>query len=956
MTRVCPSSGRFKETKANFLQAYGGTLSSYTWICMILNFLQTRNPPVLPCLHKRIHQRLKHDSEIVSTFADDIGSLKTFGHRNKETLGELLFHFFRRYGHEIDYEKQVVSVREGSLTSKEEKRWHLTHNNRLCVEEPFNVERNLGNTADDNSFRGVHLELRRAFDLLSEAKLEECMQQYVFPETEERVFEKPPSKPLPVMSRSRSQSQSGRGGRGGYANRGHRYGQHHYQHQYQHRNGPQGRRASSATASQKQSNLPGLVPNMPIDHQLPTQSNNVSIDEDLRNRYQLLQDQKVQLTQIYLAQQQAQLLNGSKQLPSPAMQPTRDDQISSAGIRQPPSTAPLQNPAVFPPFGYRPMPVVSHPAIHTNPSSPSMRPAQPDLRRAPHRTPTMEFGASNNSRSHSQPPRPLHLNLPLQHQHPDLLTEHELHQHEQIRQQQHAYQLMEAQNRARTAVLPQMPFSLEHTMDDNSQYVGYYYDPLTTRGLTQDPYAFRARPYHDLQHRLRATPSSYYHLQDHQRSPSPSPAMTYRDRSLSTRSAASAPLGPALMDRDRLSASGFNPSGPVLADGSDGWQSNRHRRDRSHAVDYVHGDENHLDQQQHNQHISAMDFDNPYHGEMHFGALPAESMRSRYLARPPQEGQPHLGSPSTRSRDSSSASQRPRVNGATPEAVEASIQIATAGSQGLGIAYGDPSPLSQIETSPPLNSSNPTGPVEHTARSKIEPRMLKDDQLQDENKLLSPVREVMTPTPSSAQKSAAATPTKSSLAAMYPVQEIPPFKGKKKKTSSDPKGIGKPFIAPIPPFRGNASAAAQISQTQPYASTEVPSPPPKMNGASSHHLSYAERVARGANAAKLLAGYPTSRQQPNGSGSSLADVSNVKIPPRTANQSYAERVNSGLGLPESRSPQGGSPQPPLSPKVNGPIIINEWQQTISKKYKRNKSRNTSGQLGIPADETLRKGG
>jgi hypothetical protein len=82
-------------------------------------------------------------------------------------------------------------------------------NNRLCVEEPFNLTRNLGNTADDTSFRGLHLELRRAFSLIAEAKLKDCCEQFVFPAEEERIWEKPPPQPRPVLSRSAS--QSGRG-------------------------------------------------------------------------------------------------------------------------------------------------------------------------------------------------------------------------------------------------------------------------------------------------------------------------------------------------------------------------------------------------------------------------------------------------------------------------------------------------------------------------------------------------------------------------------------------------------------------------------------------------------------------------------------------------------------------------------------------------------------------------
>lgn len=60
-----------------------------------------------------------------------------------------------------------MSVREGKVLPKSSKGWHLLQNNRICVEEPFNTSRNLGNTADDSSFRGLHLELRRAFNLLT---------------------------------------------------------------------------------------------------------------------------------------------------------------------------------------------------------------------------------------------------------------------------------------------------------------------------------------------------------------------------------------------------------------------------------------------------------------------------------------------------------------------------------------------------------------------------------------------------------------------------------------------------------------------------------------------------------------------------------------------------------------------------------------------------------------------
>ncbi|KAI1104036.1 hypothetical protein F4804DRAFT_208844 [Jackrogersella minutella] len=205
--------------------AFGGTLSSYTWICMIIAFLQLRQPPVLPTLH-RLPQKLPKKDDDAPLFIDDVDRLQGFGDKNKSSLGELLFQFFRFYAHEFDYSTDVLSVRLGKVITKKEKKWNITLNNQLCVEEPFNIGRNLGNTADDTAFRGLHLELRRAFDLIAEGKLSECCEQYVYPKEEERIFQKPPQVSRPVLLRSASQQQNNRGGRGGGFRGNRQQGQH----------------------------------------------------------------------------------------------------------------------------------------------------------------------------------------------------------------------------------------------------------------------------------------------------------------------------------------------------------------------------------------------------------------------------------------------------------------------------------------------------------------------------------------------------------------------------------------------------------------------------------------------------------------------------------------------------------------------------------------------------------
>lgn len=206
--------------------AFGGTLSSYTWICLIIAFLQLRTPSVLPSLHQLPYKTQKPNGAH-SDFADNLKKLRGFGAKNKSSEAALLFQFFRFYAHEFDYDKYVLVVRLGNMIPKTDKNWQFAVNNQLCVEEPFNHGRNLGNTADEYSFRGLHMELRRAFDLISAAKFEEACEEYVFPKEEERVWTRPPSQPRPVLLRSASQthSGSGRGGRGGH--RGGRHNNHH---------------------------------------------------------------------------------------------------------------------------------------------------------------------------------------------------------------------------------------------------------------------------------------------------------------------------------------------------------------------------------------------------------------------------------------------------------------------------------------------------------------------------------------------------------------------------------------------------------------------------------------------------------------------------------------------------------------------------------------------------------
>ncbi len=556
--------------------ALGGTLSSYTWICMILNFLQTRNPPVLPCLHRKPHLRLVDASGKPSAFADDLEALRGFGEKNTETLGELLFHFFRRYAHEVDYERYVISVREGRLISKEAKKWHLMQNNRLCVEEPFNTERNLGNTADDISFRGVHLELRRAFDLLSEAKLDECCEQYTFPPLPEKVWERPPLKPVPILSRSRSQSQSGRGARVGPGNRGGKSvsGQH---------RAAQGRRASSAAGMNKLAVPPAVARGtVGPEHSLQAHFQQLDLHDHLYNEYQLLQAQEQELRAIQAhthAHMQAQAHMQASSLTAPLPQrPLKNNSSRPAAATQAPFSVPLRNGSFSYPIAYHGLPGTPHQSVHTNPSSPSIKSTQPELRRNSHRSPTVEGAASPTLRSQSQPARPLPAGTAAPQVQPFPVDAHGLLHYQQLRHHQqllnHALEMNQAHQRhqehcRRIQMQPESGFE-----ENLPKYIGYYvYDSPPARPYRDEPAHARVPTYNDLNNRYRAIPAGWNRLITPSRSPSPSPSIPLRDRSVSMRSAASAPPGPMPQDRNHLPKPGHRSSGPIIVDGSSGWHN-----------------------------------------------------------------------------------------------------------------------------------------------------------------------------------------------------------------------------------------------------------------------------------------------------------------------------------------------------------------------------------------------
>ncbi|KAK9729517.1 hypothetical protein K7432_000202 [Basidiobolus ranarum] len=193
-------------------EPYLGTLSSYAYVLMIIFVLQQRG--VLPCLQE-IYEGEKKEVMVDgydAYFFDNITDLpKHWQSQNNETLGELLYEFFRYYASDFSYYGSVLSVRTGQVINKEEKGWtseatresgpsaHVQDRYWVCIEDPFEITHNLGRPVSKNSLYTIRGEFMRAANILGGTRtstiLERLCQVYI-PE------EEPPRGPPGVHERT----------------------------------------------------------------------------------------------------------------------------------------------------------------------------------------------------------------------------------------------------------------------------------------------------------------------------------------------------------------------------------------------------------------------------------------------------------------------------------------------------------------------------------------------------------------------------------------------------------------------------------------------------------------------------------------------------------------------------------------------------------------------------------
>ncbi|KAJ1277617.1 hypothetical protein BS78_04G017100 [Paspalum vaginatum] len=156
-----------KQRRVN--ETYRGTLSSYAYVLMCINFLQLREPKILPCLQAMEPTYTLTTDGTECAYFDKVDQLQDFGAENKDSIAELLWGFFQYWAYRHDYRHDVISIRMGKTLSKQEKNWTTRVGNDrhlVCIEDPFETGHDLGRVVDRQTIRILGEEFERAAAVL----------------------------------------------------------------------------------------------------------------------------------------------------------------------------------------------------------------------------------------------------------------------------------------------------------------------------------------------------------------------------------------------------------------------------------------------------------------------------------------------------------------------------------------------------------------------------------------------------------------------------------------------------------------------------------------------------------------------------------------------------------------------------------------------------------------------
>ncbi|KAF9563049.1 hypothetical protein EC968_005013 [Mortierella alpina] len=151
--------------KQGILSAKDGFLSSYALTMMLITYLQTRNPPVLPRLQVEPLEvrQLNFVDGVDCSFDTNWRPYVAIAQQNKASAGELLVGFLRYFGHQFDYARMEIDPRRGQFQPLGLKRGEFR------VMDPFLIDRNVAGMC-----KGPNVQvIKRAFQTAHQTVLED---------------------------------------------------------------------------------------------------------------------------------------------------------------------------------------------------------------------------------------------------------------------------------------------------------------------------------------------------------------------------------------------------------------------------------------------------------------------------------------------------------------------------------------------------------------------------------------------------------------------------------------------------------------------------------------------------------------------------------------------------------------------------------------------------------------
>jgi terminal uridylyltransferase len=139
--------------KSRIVGTQDGMLNSYTYVLMVIDFLQNCTPPVLPCLSEAsegIQPTTRIETEAGRQKQTHVVSFchnPKWASENKSSVGKLLAEFFAYFGRDFDWASNVVTIRR---SSKERTPQQMSEGKDWVIEDPFELWRNMAGQSSEH--------------------------------------------------------------------------------------------------------------------------------------------------------------------------------------------------------------------------------------------------------------------------------------------------------------------------------------------------------------------------------------------------------------------------------------------------------------------------------------------------------------------------------------------------------------------------------------------------------------------------------------------------------------------------------------------------------------------------------------------------------------------------------------------------------------------------------------